>query len=173
MLIIFLARITHFSGSYQISTIYTRIDRVDYKYHLLSGASCFISASTWKSSSNVPRQVWPCVQMPIAFSKLKQRTTSFIATALRAKGGFNPTTILHSIHLKKHVWSPPMNFLIAMLDVPVVHYGEFWSCMSSFFSMKLMTFQSKPRYWSHRTILDFLVSLGTFWPLNHCFETWV
>jgi len=135
------ARIIHFSGSYQISTISTRIDTVDYKYHLLSGAS-----SMKKSSFNVPRQVWLCAQMPHALSKLKPRTTSFVATALRAKGGFNPTTILHSIHFKKHVWSPPMNFLIAMLDVAVVHYGEFWCCLSNFLSMKLMTFQSKPRY---------------------------
>lgn len=35
-----------------------------------------------------------------------------------------------------------------------------------------ITSQLKPRYWSHRMILDFLVSLGTSWPRSHCFEAW-
>lgn len=35
-----------------------------------------------------------------------------------------------------------------------------------------MTSHWKPRYWSHRIILDFLVSLGTSWPRSHCFEAW-
>ena len=54
--------------------------------------------------------------------------------------------------------------------IPTVHYGE--SCLSNFLNIKLMTSQSKPRYWSQRTILDFLVCLGTFWHRSHCFEAW-
>lgn len=49
-------------------------------------------------------------------------------------------------------------------------YWGYWD--SNFFNIKLTTAQVNPRYWSHRMILDFRVSLGTSRPRNHCFEAW-
>lgn len=119
------------------------------------------SASIWKESSfNVLRQ--------------EQCYANWSNEMLVYETMDNPT-ILHTLYIHKTCMDPTkwISRLVWILDAPFVHYGGFCSCLSSFFNMKLMTFQSKPRYWSHRMILDFLVSLGTFWPLNHCFEAWV
>lgn len=46
------------------------------------------------------------------------------------------------------------------------------NCDWSFFSMKPVTPQLNPRYWSHLMILAFRFSGDASWPRNHCFEAW-
>lgn len=76
--------------------------------------------------------------------------------------------ILHSCLVLQETCSG--HGVASKMDVLVVHYSG--ACFSNFFSMKLMTFQSKPRYCSQLITLDFLVSLGTSWLRFHCFEAW-
>lgn len=55
---------------------------------------------------------------------------------------------------------------------PQILYPRLNHRHSNFFSMKLITLQLNPRYWSHLTILAFRASILTAWLRNHCFEAW-